>query len=233
MRGNDFRKKPAIITTIIAGFKASPFPPLAIFPSVPPGVFLPVAFGREGAMAGVSPSAFLSRAWVRVRWDSPRGSQHTHIFLWKVTHLEIPEKTEKFGNSLTQCVPEHRLFLVFLDCHVIMPVVLSWPFVREEIVKVLKWVPGKVSGDNDGGLLWRCYGCAGEARLKRSARVCGNSLERLELWEEPFALGLLVQDTMVRLSRSGRKIGCLLAWCSTQRLSTCGSQWFWFRGAAG
>lgn len=47
-------------------------------------------------------------------------------------------------------------------------------------------------------------------RLVSSARVCGNSLERLELREEPFAQGLLVQDTMVGLSRNGRRMRCLL-----------------------
>lgn len=40
--------------------------------------------------------------------------------------------------------------------------------------------------------------------------MCGNSLGRLELREEPFAQGLLVQDMMVGLSRSGRKMGCRL-----------------------
>lgn len=40
--------------------------------------------------------------------------------------------------------------------------------------------------------------------------MCGNSLERLKLREEPFAQGLLMRDAMVRLSRNGRKMGCLL-----------------------
>lgn len=40
--------------------------------------------------------------------------------------------------------------------------------------------------------------------------MCGNSLERLELREEPFAQGLLMQDIMVGPSRNGRKMGCRL-----------------------
>lgn len=153
-----------------------------------------------------------------------------NIFLWKLTHLEIPEKTEKFGNSLTQYFSRISPFSRVSW----LPSVLSWPFVREEIAKVVKWAPGTVSGDSDGGSLWRCYGCAGEAWLKRSC-----------VWEQLGEAEIAGGTLCTRPADAGRhgqaeqkwqENGVSLdpmAWCSTQRLSTCVSQWLWFRGAAG
>lgn len=65
MRGKDFFFFffKTVIITRIARYKASPFPPLQDVKSVPPGVFSPVGFGWEKAVAGVSHGTCPGGVW--------------------------------------------------------------------------------------------------------------------------------------------------------------------------